>query len=159
MREAYSFNQEEQDQLILLRDAYRDAADALTETGKGLNRDVIFPLLFLYRHYLELAIKACLAHWADPTHEHHLLDLFENLETICKQRGEVPNFTGYPDSTYNFLNSLSELDPKAVNFRYPNANFAEIRSQNGKEINIQANTIGTFLEDLENSISRLKTHA
>jgi hypothetical protein len=49
---------------FLIREGYKNAADMLVEKSRESNLDrdsLVYPIVFCYRHYLELALKALIA--------------------------------------------------------------------------------------------------
>jgi len=86
---------------------------------------VAFPIAFLYRHYLELSLKAlimdagCLLDRPqDPGHSHALLDLWRKLRPLLEEisPGESP---GFLDRSEQLISEFETLDLGSYSFRYP----------------------------------------
>lgn len=112
----------------MLADSYFEAADSLASltllpyaTDRPSPNEVLAPILFLYRHWLELELKAVLhvAHDYDgegaPSKGHQLLPLWERARGYMEGR--------WPSQAYGFLEKnvrlLDTVDEKSMAFRYP----------------------------------------
>lgn len=112
----------------LIAEGYRNAADKLV--GMVLQRqaladEMLYPVCFLYRHFVELALKEIiglgnlLQHGRWPTEEgHDLCVLWEKAEPVLRDfvsgmRVEELEAVGKQ------IAELQEIDPKADGFRYP----------------------------------------
>ena len=101
-----------------LQDAhvYLDAVNALLkwlqETRPFHHDYQILPVLFLFRHYIELQLKGLILHagGAIPSKEHDLLKLLKILEPFDQE---------CLHTTPGIIRQLSSLDRKSVVFRYP----------------------------------------
>ncbi|WP_444998444.1 hypothetical protein [Aliikangiella sp. IMCC44359] len=104
------------------------ATDLLVEsvsTRKGSADSLIFPIVFLYRHYIELRLKSLLhdgyrlldrAH--KPKAVHQLSKLWPRVRNILEEL--------WPDDDSTALHSMDllikqfeEVDPRSTSFRYP----------------------------------------
>ena len=112
----------------LYASGYKEAADCLAEhvaeTGRRANL-FVYPIAFLYRHYLELRLKELIIAGQDllerdPDLRHvHRLDL---LWTTCRSILEEV----WSNSSRDPLNAVEEcikqfvqIDPESISFRYP----------------------------------------
>ena len=108
--------------------AYKESADALVESAiarRAVLDVVLFPILFLYRHYLELELKnLVMIHrkllGADPDYpQHHSLKaLWDEAKTGIREDygADCPVEVDYLDSCIDELNAH---DPASFSFRYP----------------------------------------
>lgn len=94
---------------------FLDAADHLVEGIRRLEHEdyrMGYPILFLYRHAIELALKAALHKEAN----HHRLDtLFGDLRRIHRETTgrEAPHWMS------ERIAELARFDPTSTDFRYP----------------------------------------
>ena len=103
----------EPDQLTLAR-AYADAASHLIDPAlaSGEPWRLCYPILYLYRHALELYLKTALPPSRRPRHD--LRPLLRQFETLVHdQLGVV-----IPDHVLDDLRTLATIDPDAQGFRY-----------------------------------------
>ena len=128
----------------LVAASYKNAADILVDGSPhavlmGLDRLYIAcPIMFLYRHYLELELKALLLDLQASGHlelhsrqhlmqKHYLMPLWRELkESLTEIDREVSGYEtmgsdGLPiyDTIEKRIRELDELDPQSFNFRYP----------------------------------------
>ena len=108
-------------------EGYRAAAGALFDFAESSHRSpdyLVFPLAFLWRHHLELALKDIIAvgrqlageDWGFPPH-HLLLDLWSEARGYIAECGdpEAPELTNVEAN----LREFQTIDPGADGFRYP----------------------------------------
>jgi hypothetical protein len=111
-----------------LAEGYKDAADIVVENtssvGANLNW-VAFPVVFLYRQYLELSIKALLLSAGglldrseSPGTSHSLLTSWQRLRPMLEEisPSEEPRF--FNDFELR-IREFEALDPGSYAFRYP----------------------------------------
>ena len=105
---------------------YRDAADFLvtkTESEPHVRANLIYPIVFSYRHALELALKQLLedyGHWAGhaPDFRQHRLEF---LWPKCREVIEQFNPGADPaplDALAKLVGEFSDVDPGSFAFRY-----------------------------------------
>lgn len=114
--------------LSVYADGYKKAADALVEHIKNNRHEIdflVFPVVFLYRQYIELRLKDLIINGSE------LLDIFTKLPTHHKigklwQRCKPLLKKIYKDSPFkdlneieNYIEQFAETDPLATAFRYP----------------------------------------
>lgn len=107
---------------------YKEAADALVDvvaSRKGSADSLIFPIVFLYRQYLELRLKSLLQdgrrlldqkHKKEP--EHQLLNLWHPVKEILEKiwpDGDVARI----QAVDSLIKQFEEADPRSTSFRYP----------------------------------------
>ena len=120
--------------------SYKKVAHYLTQYSNNLNiGDKIYPIAFLYRHYLEILLKeilfillACLylgvvdkeefdKKSIDKRNVHNLLKIWNEIKKYWRELRGSDNILDEQDFR-NFeinLQEFHELDPKAEAFRYP----------------------------------------
>lgn len=117
----------------LMPQGYREAADLLTEIAtSGRNNDMlVFPIIFLYRHAIELHLKAIIhngqALYDEATGSRMPLERVHNLAGLWRNvRAMMVAIE--PDCEENDLNlpkvealilELHELDERGTAYRYP----------------------------------------
>lgn len=125
---------------------YKDAADILVdhffESGGRHGDFLIYPIVFLYRQYLELRLKELIISGQSlldlPTnlqHVHQLDMLWVSCRTILEQI-----YQGSPEKDLDVIEKLlkqfSNIDPKSMGFRYPVDKSGISTLPNLKEIDI-----------------------
>lgn len=164
--------------LFLLIEGYRDASTKLlndllnTDDINWMKIDsLIYPIIFSFRHYLELIIKDTIRNYnlidnkISPDEigfkkEHSILKLwsllkdriiknYDNLDKEAYNQCEIENF-----SVENMLNEINNIDENSFGFRYP---FQTVG--NGKNINSKIDFIFSGLKvdlnNLKSSMSKL----
>ena len=108
--------------------SFKEAGDLLVgyvsdkKTGQDL---LVFPIMFAYRHHLELMIKAVIKEGrrhlgctGDYKHIHDLMGLWSECRKILE--AIFPDEDIEPlDATEHILEQLARVDPKSQSFRYP----------------------------------------
>lgn len=98
---------------------YFDAANLLLEAIKKQHIEdyaLTNPALFLYRHALELVLKAILERTAEgpPKNEHNLSALLERLQRFAKDEYKQD----VPDWVVSRIEEFAAIDPGSMAFRY-----------------------------------------
>jgi hypothetical protein len=84
-----------------------------------------YPVVFVYRHHLELALKyvirlanRVLGHAVEHSDEHDLRKLWKEARSLLEQLypGEEPQAI---DGSENLIHQLAEVDERSFAFRYP----------------------------------------
>lgn len=107
---------------------YRKGAERLLQTvspGKRPDELLIYPILFLYRHHVELGLKYILSVWCD--YEERNFKSFTNhklkyLWTQCRKVIEDTLIDGDDEPTEaveKMIFELDGIDPRSMSFRYP----------------------------------------
>lgn len=138
---------------------YKCAADSLViqvnETGRNQDK-LVFPIVFLYRHYLELLLKFIIDVGRQlenkngyPTH-HRIENLWPEAKGIIRKMwpGGDPEEMKLTD---HVIKELSSVDPESMCFRYPESKDGEKYIPDITHINLRhlgqtIDTVGTFLE-------------
>ncbi len=119
-------------------DGYRRAADALVDRVEGEPPDDIFllPIVFLYRHFVELTLKdlflrlVSLCHIGiDPKRvtTHKLIPLWEFVKAHLNCIREEMHDKEIVPALDKLIRELSDLDPDSMHFRYAvDKEFAEM---------------------------------
>lgn len=106
---------------------YKDAADILVDyfCNNQYSKYLVFPILFLYRHYIELQLKMIIKDGyqlldikKDFRKCHIIEELWRDCRTIIEKTW--PNGASDPlDATEACIFELSLIDPASIEFRYP----------------------------------------
>jgi len=119
--------------LTIYTDAYKNAADILVEYAKKDKTSInflVFPILFLYRHYIELALKELIytasKYLDDPQYSfgsHNLIYLWEKTKKLISELVKViDGFNISEDeliAVENQIKQFDSLDKSSMTFRYP----------------------------------------
>ncbi len=107
---------------------YKEAADILVEYAKktSINRDtLVFPIVFLYRHYLELQLKSIIKDGYKLLYEkkdyakcHKLDELWNDCKIIFKKIWPEGNKEPL-EAMDDYINQFCQVDPTSIEFRYP----------------------------------------
>ena len=142
-------------------DAYKLAADALAERAsedRGEIDALIYPLVHLYRHHLELALKTLIvigreyAEEPRPDFAHHKLGiLWRDARRYMQMFSAVPD-PEHLDAMGELLSELDQLDPASFAFRYPvtkngGAVLSDVRRINVRHFAETAGRMSRFLDD------------
>jgi len=94
--------------------AFADAADRLLATAAERREswEAAYPILFCYRHALELYLKALMP---NERHGHRLGDLAKSLKLHIESQYPADQVSWLLDRIVEF----DRLDPKSTVFRYP----------------------------------------
>lgn len=108
------------------RTGYKQAADKLVEDVRSISIDsVVYPIVFLYRHHVEISLKAIiedgyfLLYGENKNHKgHHLIELWATAKTIAK---EIWN-EEFPETDFEFIDHIvqefDKYDKPSTIFRY-----------------------------------------
>lgn len=111
-----------------LTGGYKLAADLLVEQAEAQawrRRKLVYPIVFCYRHYLELTLKALLqcygslggltASWS----HHKLEDLWRDYRTVLGTVGGETSEDQGTDAVAHCVAEFAKIDPTSDAFRYP----------------------------------------
>jgi len=107
---------------------YKEAADSLVDSiasRKGSADSLFFPIVFLYRHYVEIRLKSLLhdgGQLLDQKHnkerEHQLSKLWPKVRSILDELW--PNEEGEDlKAMDSLIAQFEKVDPRSTTFRYP----------------------------------------
>lgn len=125
---------------------YKDAADRLveyTQTDKTSINFLVFPILFLYRHYLELALKEIIIaanRFLEKEHNvaksHNIMHLWEKVKGLISDVDlDIPS--NEMNAVENQISQFYKLDESSMTFRYPVNKQGRIFENLSDYINIQ----------------------
>ena len=135
--------------------SYKDTADYLVEHATRIGQDfVVYPIMFLYRHYIELRLKEMLYllqklqnMQVNEYKEHNILKLWKKTIATLQNTSNGDYYRECSpivfDTIRDRLEEFNKLDPRSLSFRYPtdfdNPEFAEERKtlfnlQQAKEV-------------------------
>lgn len=113
--------------LALMTDGYKTAGDLMVKAAghDRLARDtLVFPIIFNYRHFLEISLKYLLATYgpmvgiAPNWRSHDLAKLWESVLEMLHKYG-----TTDPDDTHPIVGAIiiefAKIDPHSYAYRYP----------------------------------------
>jgi len=117
---------------------YQEAVNVLLDDKTGKRDFTVYPIIFLYRHYMELKLKEIILHsWeflkiSRPFPEGHKVYELWNICRNClieidkqvdpgfaQSREYVEQITGGYDALQADINRFAEIDPDSQHFRYP----------------------------------------
>ena len=138
---------------------YKSAADRLIAQLSSEPRDdsLLFPILFCYRQYIELRLKAIAAAVSQLTGEkpqfhHKLLDLWAPLRDRLLDEASGQDLAGL-DAVDNCIAELNEIDYPGTVFRYPGFSSMKPSALQIDLGNLRAvmERLGVFLDALQDS--------
>jgi hypothetical protein len=166
---------------IAYTEGYRKGARLLVEHVMEYQRNqdyLVYPIIFLYRHHIELALKNLILHapylidrpLTEPEKQHlgrHRLDLLWQdlkpmLSTICQAAGWSELDATDIEGIDNYIRQLSELDPDSFSFRYTHSKRgtpslpAELRHINLRHFAEMLERLASFLDGMNTGLSVLK---
>jgi hypothetical protein len=112
---------------FLIREGYKNAADLLVEKARESNLDrdsLVYPIVFCYRHYLELALKALVATYGPgveikPNWKSHDLGRLWQSFIGMLARYDVEDVDGANTIVGELIREFASIDPASFSFRYP----------------------------------------
>jgi hypothetical protein len=116
------------ERLYHLTAGYKLAADLLveqTEAEAWRRRKLVYPIVFCYRHFLELTLKGILEEYGSmgnvsPNWSHHKLeDLWRDFRTILRSLDSDHPEEGGTDAVEQCIAEFAKIDPFSETFRYP----------------------------------------
>ena len=131
--------------VLSIAESYKGRADDLVEITIG-NSDIAyeytFPILFLYRHSLELFLKSI---YPNFKRQHSFENLIDNLKAIAQNK--------IPEEILNELvariNEFKEIDNRSTRFRYGN--------QLGEEFLVHLNQLRQTFNEMVTIIKTLNS--
>ena len=112
---------------VLMTDGYKRAGDLMVEAAghDNLARDtLVFPIIFNYRHFLEISLKYLLATYG-PTvdiepnwHSHHLATLWGSVLEMLERYG-TPDPDEADPVVGEIIIEFAKIDPNSYAYRYP----------------------------------------
>jgi len=114
--------------LSIYSQGYKDAADRLVEYAQTDSTSInliVFPILFLYRHYIELALKEIILTATQYLKKEHSTINSHNLSQLWKETKKLISEAdlNIPKddivAVENQISQFHELDKSSMTFRYP----------------------------------------
>lgn len=118
---------------------------------------LVYPIIYLYRHYLELQLKHLIYEGAIMTdleidiklekilHEHNLMSLWGSFvplfEEICQHESDLEEVKKGMES---YIQQIHEIDPQSFSFRYKKSKTGKNNLEEKSYINI-----GLFCQNME----------
>lgn len=128
-------------------EGYRRAGDILVDYVADNDRDqdfLVYPIAFLYRHYLELRLKELRiissklsGRSVGPFPEHNLMKLWSEVRPNIDKNWLSPQIKGNLDTIEERLKELQAIDPLSDAFRYPENKMGEPSLKRMQEINLK----------------------
>lgn len=131
----------------LIAEGYKNSADKLIElvvSRKAIPDEMFYPVLFLYRHYIELRLKEIIqlgnriatGDW-DVSHGHDLNSLWDRAESVLRDK-----VSGMMDESIealgNIIKQLQKADTSSAEvFRYPNTAKGKVSLDDMSKINLR----------------------
>ena len=122
------------------REGYRRGAQILVRAVNRSERDqdfLVYPIVFLYRHHIELALKAIIGRAPylierplTKAETHHLLDhrldlLWQDFKPMARDITKAAGWNDLPSADVegidNYIQQLCEVDPRSYSLRYCHA--------------------------------------
>lgn len=141
-----------------LTQGYKLAADLLVEQAEAeawRRRKLVYPIVYCYRHFLELTLKAMLEEYgsmgnvaANWSH-HRLEDLWRDFRTLLRNLGsDHPEAQG-TEAVEQCIAEFAKIDPVSESFRYP-------RSRKGQPFDVDCETVD--LLQLRNTMQAIENY-
>lgn len=139
---------------------YKEAAEILVEyvnTRRQQQDALIYPIVFLYRQYLELAIKDLIRKGRKSLDIHEDLPKSHRIDELWKICMKLLSKISPQDSIQEqsqisrLLNELCQIDPLSISFRYPedkdgDPTLPTLGQVNIRNIAVVVNKIATILD-------------
>ena len=106
---------------------YREAADSIVENAEELGVDLlVYPVMFLYRHYLEIGLKynfiVLKRYFGEPfelSPSHRLDILWQKVRILSEKEWNTAKDNEYYDAIEARIKEFQQIDEKSFAFRYP----------------------------------------
>jgi hypothetical protein len=148
-------------------EGYRLAADTLVEHVKETGRCqdfLVFPIVYLYRHYLELLLKQIIADGRElldnktgfPTH-HRLTDLWTEAKGLTRRTWRTHDPPEMREVDH-VISEFARLDPEGESFRYAvkkdgQSTLPPIQHINLRQLSDSLRVVSQFLDGVSTGIS------
>ena len=143
---------------------YKEAGDRIVEfvLAKATDQDVlIYPIVFLYRQYIELRLKdiikegrILLEEGSDFPKHHNIWDLWCTAKKIAIKvfEGDDPTTLKYAE---HVIREFAQIDPDSFSFRYPTNKEGQNTLEGVSHINIRR--LGSHIDKLSKDLEGLST--
>jgi hypothetical protein len=135
------------DNWSLIAKGYKNAADKLVElvvSRKAIPDEMLYPVLFLYRHYIELRLKEIIQLGKriatgdlETSHGHDLNSLWNKAKSVLHDK--VSGMTDEEIKAFgNIIKQLQEVDTSSAEvFRYPKTTKGKVSLDDMSNINLR----------------------
>lgn len=142
---------------------YKEAADMLITqaiSSKYISKldTWVFPILFLYRQYLELQMKDMVLHYGEMKTEgkkaflkdssHSLIKIWLELKPVLENIASDNKEKNDVEIVESYIQQLHDRDPNSVVFRYPIG--MDLKKALDKEHRINLKNLSLRMQELEN---------
>lgn len=130
--------------------SFKQAGDALIASALADHsaNELLYPILFNYRHSLELYLKAV----ATPSHKNHdLKQLIEGFERVVREKFA----TDVPEWIVQRLREFEDVDSGSTAFRYPEAGVAFRSGRLEDEVWVDLPRLKRVMDRLETAFHRV----
>lgn len=120
----FALNKHERSQNLIA--GYREAAELLAvkvEDGRGFDDNLVFPLIFIYRHVFELSMKEIIeiggwrANIVLTNRNHRLMPLWDIAQKVLSSM-ELEDWGVQDVHIGKLLDEINSIDPESFSFRY-----------------------------------------
>ena len=106
---------------------YKEAADVIVDQAQEFGVDLaVYPVMFLYRHYLEISLKyifIVLRRYFEESSDlpgHHKLDvLWNDVRSLMEREWNSTDYKDYYDAIEARIKEFHQIDKGSFSFRYP----------------------------------------
>lgn len=162
---------------IIYQEGYRQAARILVRSGCDQNGILHFPIIYLYRHHIELTLKSMIQasrHLLDrtfvgksdnPLQRHGLLELWMLARPLLDEVHTLADNTAIPaddlEGIESYITQLHLHDPQGQCFRYPTTKNGRPSLRSGvtpldiKKFSDALEKLADYLEGIDNWLGDL----
>lgn len=134
------------ERLVQMMSGYKAAADLLVAHAarSGYDRDtLVFPIVFNYRHFIELSLKYLIAAYGrtvniEPNWQSHdLAKLWLTFKSLLREYGDDdPERTN--EAVERLIADFAKVDPKSFTYRYPVDQAGQLLELGREHLDLQA---------------------
>jgi len=140
------------DSMLIANGYFHGANQLVSDLEKKPANTLVYPIIFLYRHYLEIALKSILYKYEKLGHKindniivrHNILKLYEEVNTITQEK--YPD-RPLPEEIYIFIKEFNDFDATSQTFRYSTNKQGELWINNHDTIGLD--TLKLYMEKYE----------
>lgn len=162
---------------IIYQEGYRQAARLLVQSGCDQHGFLHFPIIYLYRHHIELTLKSIIqaschlldrtfnGKSANPLQRHGLLELWMLARPLLDEVHTLADDTAIPvddlEGIESYITQLHLHDPQGQCFRYPTTKNGRPSLRSGvtpvdiRKLSDALEKLADYLEGLDNWLSDL----
>lgn len=129
---------------VLMIEGYKSAGDIMVDQSERephMRHTLVFPIIFNYRQFLELALKHQLAQYGPPVGvqpiwDNHRLDvLWESFQRII-QAHDIPDPDEADGHVATTVAAFAHIDPRSDAFRFPRDNRGRAIPLNRRDLHL-----------------------